>query len=72
MEQDFFKSTPAIGATERDWTEQILTVDVVNSINENFHFEILPNEKDSLPTRATDSPADKHGKTFVNVIIPIL
>jgi len=69
---DIFDSKPATGAIVRDWTKKTLTVDLVNSLGENFHFEVLPNDVDKLSTRATDSPADKHGKTFVNVSLPIL
>ena len=69
---DIFNSTPAKGAKVNDWTNQTLTVDIVNSIGENFHFEIKPNEKDNLTARPTDSPADKHGKVYVDIHLPIL
>ena len=69
---DIFKSLPAKGAKERDWTNETLTVDIDNAIGEKYHFEVLPNEKDNLPTRPTDSPADKHGKVFVDVRLPVL
>ena len=69
---DIFTSTPATGAIVNDWTKETLTVDIINAIGEKFHFEIKPNEKDSLKARPTDSPADKHGKTYVNIHLPIL
>ncbi len=69
---DIFNSKPVTGAVVRDWTTRTLTVDIVNSIGEKFHFEINPNEKDTLTARPTDSPADKYGKTYVDIHLPIL
>jgi hypothetical protein len=72
---DIFKSTPAKGAIVNDWTDKTLTLDLVNSIGENYHFEILPREHDNLPTRASDTPftnsRNSIKSTVVNMTFPI-
>lgn len=67
-----FVSIPQDDAVTRDWTRQTLVLDVKNTLGEMFHFEIQPGEKDNLPTRATDSLADKHGHVYVNMLLPIV
>lgn len=62
---DDLKSTPEKGAGERDWTNKILVLDLENSIGEKFHFEIEPNEKDTLSAHVPNN------KTSVSITIPI-
>jgi hypothetical protein len=61
----------------RDWTNKTITVDLVNSLGEKYHFEIEPNitrkEADSAPTRPTSGPDEKdnHGARWVQAEFPI-
>lgn len=59
----------------RDWTNETLVVDLVNSLGEKYHFEIPPGAKDNLPTRATSAPSDrgwnKNTSVYVEAHIPI-
>ena len=41
---DGWHSLPEVGAVERDWTQETLTVDITNSLDEKFHFEISPKD----------------------------
>lgn len=73
MNKDYFKSVPQEGAIERDWTKGTLVLDIDNSIGEHYHFEIKPNEKDNLPTRASDAPlSESKNKRVINLHLPIL
>lgn len=67
---DIFKSTPAKGAIERDWTQATLVLDVTNALGEKFHSEIEPAAtlKD-LPARYGDTGWG--GKCQLEMCLPI-
>ena len=66
---DIFKSTPLPGAKVYDCTKGVVVVDITNAIGEKYHFENKAGDVDNLPTRASDSPASKHAKVFVDATI---
>ncbi len=49
----------------QDWTGTTLTLDLVNSLGEVFHFEIEPGEKDDLP-----APRENDEIT-IKILIPV-
>lgn len=54
----------------RDWTQETLVVDVVNSLGERYHFEVEPNANpNSVASRPTDYPIG--GNRVMNVTFPI-
>jgi len=63
------------GQVIRDWTKSTLTMDMVNSMGEVFHFEIEPGEGSSdLPSRQTASPGQKNfneRSVIVHCTLPI-
>jgi hypothetical protein len=71
--RDIFTSQPAAGAVLRDWTHRTLTVDITNSMDEHFHFEIQPGERsDKLPSaQSAARPDDKNGH-FLLATMPIV
>lgn len=77
MTHDIFKSVPAKGAIVRDWCDETLTLDLVNSIGERYHFEIVPGEVDNLRTAGSSAPSDKNAQkndhaVYVQMNLPIL
>lgn len=68
-----FNSVPQENAIENDWTKKTIVLDIQNSIGENFYFEIEPNEKDNLATRASDAPlSGNKNARIVNITLPII
>ena len=77
MAKDIFKSEPQEGAVVRDWCDETITLDLVNSIGERFHFEIKPGEVDNLRTAGSSAPSDRNAKNnkhavFIQINLPIL
>jgi len=71
MEYDIFQpAKPMKGAIVRDWTGQVLTVDVQNALGENYHFEIPPSAKvEKMPPRYGDTGFG--GKCQLTIIVPV-
>jgi hypothetical protein len=68
---DIFKSTPAKGAIERDWTQATLVLDIQNALGEKFHSEIEPAATlGDLPARYGDT--GWNGKCQIDMQLPIL
>jgi hypothetical protein len=68
--RDVFKSVPAEGAIERDWTNETITLDLVNGDGENFHFEIPPHDPQKV-TISSGGDTSYGGKCQLDIILPI-
>jgi hypothetical protein len=58
----------------RDWTDKVLVLDIVNSLGEQFHFEIAPGEDASkIPSKPSHDPGKKStdDSVIVHIILPI-
>lgn len=66
----FQPAKPMKGAVIRDWTNQIITVDLVNGIGERFHFEVDPDPDPIRIPRGGDTSWG--GKCQLDITLPIV
>lgn len=69
--RDIFKSVPAAGAIENDWTGETIVLDLVNGLGEKFHFEIRPYDPQTV-TIPKGGDTSWGGKCQLDIHLPIL
>lgn len=70
--RDIFKSVPAEGAIERDWTSETIVVDMQNALGEKFHFEVTPDGSEKVIIAPKGGNTGWGGSCQLDVTLPIV